>query len=276
LPVYLVAIISAICGSWILAFISSCVCVVHLCWVLPDFLRGSTNNGQVVEDSQLRVFSSNLLMVNKNWDGILQEIKEHNPDVILLQEYSHPWHTSFENNNITNTYPHTIYDIRDDSFGVAIYSRLPLNNATIWFTQEIPVAQANVRLRCGREIVVMSLHPLPPRTLEYTAWCDAQMHEITKTVSEINVPLLIAGDFNGTQHNAWVNKLSTGKMRSCHEDRGRGSAVTFPNGVFPLPPVRLDHIFISKHVACLSIQEGIGAGSDHRPLITNVALFRQI
>jgi len=77
LPVYIIAISCAICGSWILAITATCICILHLYWVLPDFLRGASKNAQIVEGSQLRVFSSNLLMVNQNRAGILLEIQKN-------------------------------------------------------------------------------------------------------------------------------------------------------------------------------------------------------
>ena len=39
------------------------------------------------------------------------------------------------------------------------------------------------------------------------------------------------------------------------------------------PPVRLDHVLVSQHVVPLGIREGVGKGSDHKPVIVDLALM---
>lgn len=52
-----------------------------------------------------------------------------------------------------------------------------------------------------------------------------------------------------------------------HERRGRGWATTWPRGRWPLPPLmRLDHVLVTPEVTVQSVREGVGRGSDHRPL----------
>ena len=65
------------------------------------------------------------------------------------------------------------------------------------------------------------------------------------------------------------------RLRSAHVDRGRGYAITWPNGMFPLPPIRIDHALLSPEVECLAISEGIGTGSDHRPLVVDLRVHGQ-
>jgi endonuclease/exonuclease/phosphatase (EEP) superfamily protein YafD len=85
-------------------------------------------------------------------------------------------------------------------------------------------------------------------------------------------PVVIIGDFNATQHSLVYKQLKNGGLRSAHDDCGRGYATTWPNGHWPLPPIRIDQAFISPDVTCLKIVEGQGAGSDHKPLILDIAL----
>ena len=46
---------------------------------------------------------------------------------------------------------------------------------------------------------------------------------------------------------------------------------TWPNGLFPLPPMRLDHVFVSRDLTALDVAVGTGAGSDHRPVVARIA-----
>jgi endonuclease/exonuclease/phosphatase (EEP) superfamily protein YafD len=69
-------------------------------------------------------------------------------------------------------------------------------------------------------------------------------------------------------------------LLSAHERLGHGMDTTWPNGMtravlglpFPLPPIRLDHVFTTPNIVPLSIREGRGIGSDHKPVITRLAI----
>ena len=52
---------------------------------------------------------------------------------------------------------------------------------------------------------------------------------------------------------------------------GRGFGFTWPNGMFPYPPIRLDHVFVSRDLGVRSARVGEGVGSDHRPVVADVA-----
>ena len=86
-------------------------------------------------------------------------------------------------------------------------------------------------------------------------------------------PLIIIGDFNTTQHSRFYRQLTDAGMIDAHRQHGRGLTTTWPNGWSPgVPPIRVDQAMISPDLACLDISEGIGAGSDHKPVILEVAL----
>jgi len=85
-------------------------------------------------------------------------------------------------------------------------------------------------------------------------------------------PLIVVGDFNATQYSRVYEELKNAGLRSAHEDRGRGYATTWPNGMVPVPPIRIDQAFLSADVGCRAIEEGIGIGSDHKPLVLDVEI----
>jgi len=85
-------------------------------------------------------------------------------------------------------------------------------------------------------------------------------------------PLVVVGDCNATQYSAVYQRLTADRLRSAHEDRGRGYATSWPNGQLWLPPIRIDQAFISREVECLDIKEGEGRGSDHKPLILDIKI----
>jgi hypothetical protein len=92
---------------------------------------------------------------------------------------------------------------------------------------------------------------------------------------EARHPLIVIGDFNATQNSRVYKDLKIGGLRSAHEDRGRGYVTTWPNGWSLIPPIRIDQAFLSADVTCQDITEGIGTGSDHKPLILDVQIVAQ-
>jgi endonuclease/exonuclease/phosphatase (EEP) superfamily protein YafD len=95
---------------------------------------------------------------------------------------------------------------------------------------------------------------------------------IERVVTKEQGPVAVIGDFNATQFSRVYRQLQEGGLRSAHEDRGRGTATTWPNLDFPFPLIRIDQVLLSPEVACISIEEGDVPGSDHRSLIVDLAV----
>jgi len=126
----------------------------------------------------------------------------------------------------------------------------------------------------GREVELLSVHLLPPRTAAYVPFFRQGIEGVLAIVRRLGSrPFVLAGDFNATPDSAFADR-----MRPLADDvwdlAGRGLGATWPNGVFPLPPVRLDHVYVSRDLTALDAQVGVGAGSDHRPLVARIARRR--
>ncbi len=271
LPAYPVALVARLGRRWALASVALAIAGFHTILVLPDLLPGAPLPDDLEERATIRLVGANLLMVNPDTDGIAREILAADPDVILVQEYSPRWATSFERHGILAAYPHAVGVVREDSFGIAILSRLPLERAELVDVAGLPVARATVVVGEQR-LRLIGVHTLPPRLPEYTATWREQMAWLRTAALAEPRPLAVIGDLNATQHSRRYQRLTHAGLVSAHRRCGRGWATTFPNGVFPVPPIRLDHALVSPELVCVAIREGEGAGSDHRPLIVDLAL----
>ena len=83
----------------------------------------------------------------------------------------------------------------------------------------------------------------------------------------------MAGDFNASPYNRTVHRIYDLGLDSAHERRGRGLAATWPNGKQPFTPVQLDHVFVDDAIAVLDIRELRGTGSDHKPVLVDLAVM---
>jgi endonuclease/exonuclease/phosphatase (EEP) superfamily protein YafD len=258
----------------ILALVCLFLAVCHAVWVWPDYLPlllGSSPSAAKEESASLKIFSANLYSRNVHREAMLAEIDAVAPDLILLQEYSSPWREALSHEDFRRRYPYRLGQVREDSFGIAIYSKRPFVDTSLWISGGVPQAEVFIE-HGGQAIRVINWHPLPPRTLEYHATWQRQYDQLFVKLAPLDAPTLIVGDFNATQHARQMRRLAQHGYRSAHEVTGRGYAVTWPNGTAWIPPMRLDHAMMSRHFECIAIREGAGRGSDHKPVIVEFVL----
>jgi endonuclease/exonuclease/phosphatase (EEP) superfamily protein YafD len=223
---------------------------------------------------RLRVMSCNLLTVNRDFDGILAEIRAADPDILLLQEYSNPWHEA-AHPTLRSAYPHFSFVTRDDAFGVAMYSKSPFvehpdNRVPIG---RVFVEQTRAVVRFGgRDVAVYNIHLLPPRRLNYTLEGRVQFADLLKNLSEEKLPYAMGGDFNLTNDTPQHRDLRRIGARDVHDVVGQGRGATWPvNSFFRyVPGLRLDHVYVGPGLTPVRAETGVGRGSDHRPVITEL------
>ena len=172
---------------------------------------------------------------------------------------------------LLDEYPHSLVRVREDSFGAAVLSKRPLADSSIWMLGDVPMLLVTVVLD-DASVQIVNWHPLPPRTPRYVAIWNDQYAALDQWVAEQSGPVLIIGDFNATQHARWMQQILQSGFQSAHVQTGRGYAVTYPNGTSRVPPIRIDHLLMSSHCVCRQIREGVGRGSDHKPLLADLIL----
>lgn len=236
--------------------------------------------------ARLRVMSTNLLAPRLSTD-LAHEIRDSDADVVLVQEASDEWWALLEMEGVFERYPHRIEETHSfhlDYMGIAILSRLPITDSLIVPLADpyIPIARIDVEV-AGLPLRLYSVHTLPPYFPSYLHTHLAQFEQIERMAREdidsgAFHAVLLAGDFNATPTSHSYRVLREAGFIAAHDSVGRGFAFTWPNGVFWLPPMRLDHLFMLEREAntthVLSVREGIGGRSDHRPLIVDLAFTR--
>jgi len=138
-----------------------------------------------------------------------------------------------------------------------------------WLT-ELPEMRGVLSFE-GHDIELLNIHLLPPRTGAYVPYFRAGTDGVVDIIRRLGArPFILAGDFNATPDSYFV-----ARMRVLADDvwelAGHGFGATWPNGIFPVPPIRLDHVFLSRDLTATSVTVGTGSGSDHRPLIATIA-----
>ena len=269
-----IAAVATITRQYRLAIVCLPLVLITVVWPYLNFgpRRNLASKGPV-----LRVISANLLMINQNTEPILDEIEQSNADIVFLQEYTDHWDRAFTQ-RFGGKYPNRIIHPQEDSFGAAIYSRLPFvgpgrtsDEMGKWGIVQL-TALVDVR---GTTVMCRNIHLIPPRKLNYTIEHFDEMRDFVEELTNSrDNPVIVAGDFNFTGSTRQARAIEAAGYHDAFVEAGSGRGSTWPvNDFFRyLPGIRLDHIFLSPALTCRNIQTGTGYGSDHRPLIAEIAV----
>lgn len=230
----------------------------------PPFGADDPGTGRTI-----RVVSTNQLMVNPQLDAYRDELLAAEPDVLVVQEFTPDLQARLQ-----GRFAHAIERPAWHSFGGAIYSRFPIVQQRTLTVARVEVIQATLNLGAGEQLAVWNVHTLPPFSAENHRDWLVQVESIASLAAREAGPLVVAGDFNLTRHHQGYRRL-TAAMDDAHRRCGRWVAWTWPNASLfgvPLPPVRLDHVFLKGSPRCAAIRELPGVGSDHRPIVVELTL----
>lgn len=272
LPAYPVAALAGAFRRWAILGMAGVAVAFHLAWVLPDY--GPAEDIPAGADSapRLRLMTANVFFGNEDFSGIASEILEVDPDVLFLQEFGAVLQAELRESGVEARYPYREVVYENRYFGSSMYSKFPLSDVSSVDAGGRPLLRATVQVG-GIDVRLYELHPTSPAFGRHLArdWNDG-WKVITAELAAESGPVIVAGDFNMTQHHKWYGVLKGDGFDNCHEERGRGNATSWPQQR-KLRPVRIDQVFHSDEVVCLSIREGRGEGSDHKPLIAELAIL---
>ena len=255
-----------------LAVVAGAVAALQLVWVAPDLRPDRPRPVDAGDGPRLRVFTANLLYVNGDMGGIAEELRAARPDVVALQEVSPLNLAALEAAGVLADYPYRLAAPRLDPFGSAVLSRLPLEDSELLLVAGLPLPRTTVVVG-DRRVRLYDAHTRAPIGEGIGTW-KAQLAELRRMVEAEDGPRVVAGDLNATSgHRAYRDLLQAG-LRDAHVERGRWWVTTWPTDRRWVPPLaRLDHVLVSPEVVVVDVREGTGRGSDHRPVIADLALL---
>jgi endonuclease/exonuclease/phosphatase (EEP) superfamily protein YafD len=261
--------------SWILVGTTfACLCR-QAWWILPYTpLWPSEVEACLDQDPQrrLRVLTANVLTPNRNSDALIALVRQNRPDVLVTLESDGWWQERLD--VLSDDMPHSIKCPLDNLYGMHVYSRLPLIDAEISYLveEDVPSMHALVTLRNGDNVRMHFLHPAPPSPTENekSEERDAELVIVARSVADSDEAIIVTGDLNDVAWSSTTRLFR--KISGLMDPRiGRGLFNTF-HADYPVLRWPLDHLFHSRHFTLVSIRRLHSIGSDHFPLLTELAL----
>jgi endonuclease/exonuclease/phosphatase (EEP) superfamily protein YafD len=251
------------------------VAICHLFFFAPQMQSATALPKDVATAPHFSLLSHNIRYDNENPSLEVGEIQRVNADIVFLQEITPHGYQLLRDAGAFTAYPYHVLDTRNGATGLAMFSKFPLREATVksgpGYPQQRAVADMN-----GRQIVLWNVHLRSPVAGPIEDW-RGDLDYLRNNLQAETGDVLVAGDFNATWSHTPFRKLIEGGYREAANDRGRGLARTWPVdgklGQRTKGFIRIDHVLTRNKVRPVTIAEGTGSGSDHRAVITQLALL---
>ncbi len=241
----------------------------------PSLWMMRSKSPPAAQGRALTVMTANLLVVNRNTGPVIAEIREAAPDILFLQEYASHWHDALMD-ELGTDYPYVCGIQREDSFGAAVYSKIPFVGKPTRYlsmgTSGVPQIRAVVDVE-ETHVAVYNIHLLPPRRFDYVQEQRLQFADLLDHLQAEQLPLIMCGDFNFTFMSGFAASLRKLGLADAHAGAGHGQGRTWPGTLFLrwMPGLRLDQIWTSSDLTCTECRTGVGTGSDHRPVVARIS-----
>ena len=221
--------------------------------------------------SRIALLTTNVFQDCRDAGALLQIIDDADPDLVLAVE-TDEWWSSRLTEALQTRYPHVLTYPLSNGYGMSMFSRLELLQPIVRFLVDdaIPSIKTGVRLRSGAAIDLYGLHPQPPAPLQDSTERDIELVLVGVEIKSTGRPSVVLGDLNDVAWSPTTAEFArAGDLRDPR--RGRGFFNTYPAR---LPGLRypLDYVFHTKHFSVCNMRVLPKTGSDHLPLIAELAL----
>lgn len=240
------------------------VAVLNAAYVVPWYTGASDD--RCTSHETVRVVVANLLTSNRDYEAVRGLIDRTAPDVLVLLEYASHFERELE--GTLDTFDHTLTRRRRDNFGMAIYSEIPWESTEVLRPADGPAPQFHVVLRHrDTPVHLWAVHPLPPVKSSYMQQRNELLDHVGRQSAKVDGPVVVAGDLNTTMWSSAYRDLAARGFENARASRGL--LATWPSS---LPVLPIDHVLHTDEVAACGMRVGPAIGSDHRPLVVDLAL----
>ena len=261
----LAVVIVALARWWLPAAVGAAASVLLLLAVWPQYAPGGP---AAAPDSPIvRLYVANLYAMNDDVAAMRASIEASDADIIALVEFGEAPNAAI--NTLLAGYPHREITERvvrsEDAVRSVIASRYPLSRrSTEGNERQMIAAVADTPIGPVR---VVGVHLTRPWPFQFQWGQIIQTQNLIDHIEGAREPVVMAGDFNS------VASARIGRML-----RSEGGLIHAPGwpGTWPAAapgPLRMtiDQVYHTRDIAVARRRLGAPTGSDHRPVIVDLA-----
>lgn len=242
--------------------VSLILAMINLIIIVP-FLPVKQNTKS---NDSFRVMLINVNTSSGKPEKVVKLIKRLSPDTVVLEEVDGNWISAIK--AVSNDYPFQITAPRDDNFGIALLSRVPIRNQKILKQgfADIPTVYAELETN-SVTYKIIGTHPLPPASSEYAKDMHSHLDELANLIPKIGGNIILVGDLNNTP---WTYRFRRFTRNSGLKNASswHGINPSWPSfaGPFGIP---IDHCLYRGDIQPISIFKAGNTGSDHSSIIAD-------
>lgn len=226
--------------------ITSFLCCATLCLYLQrsagsqEFRYGYTapNN-----ERRLRLVHFATSNTDGDYSTNIKSIIAEKPDIISVQEVTPDWDEALQR-LLEKDYPNYRTFKRIDNYGIAIFSKYPLNRIDTFETNHVPNIIGSIRVdSLYPDVFFVASQTVPPINTTSYAAIRYHLSRIAASVRAIDAPILTFGNYNCVP---WSSEIQRFRDETNLSDGHRYFS--------PDAPSPTDFIFFSSHFNCLSFE----------------------
>ena len=248
---------------WKTLLLTTVIISIHLAQILPYYQAPSPTNAKGPE---IKVFSSNFLVTNDDFETIKTVIAKEKPDTIVILEADYGWRE--QKSMFEAEYPYITISEKNGSFGIVMASKYPVEYKHFTLAG-YEALEADLTVN-GSPFRIIGVHPFPPSRSDLAELRNQQFEELIAKINSDKIPTAVMGDFNSSPWSPHFKELmaETGLKDAA---LGFGIINTW-NVNIPLLKIPIDHVLTSPEIETLDFHRAVDVGSDHYPIVASLRL----
>jgi endonuclease/exonuclease/phosphatase (EEP) superfamily protein YafD len=242
-------------------------------WLLSPFYASPAvprpSQGATTAPVRLRVVTLNVWARNVQHERVIDFLRKTAADIVVLEEVYPAWVPHLK--SLEADWPHHTSLTREVRFGMAIFSRWPLDHDRNEFLSDhVPVIAARVLVQ-DTPLAIFGVHLSRPLTRAGSARQTLQLAELPKLLEDKSLEQIILGDFNATP---WTPAFFDFRSHAGLSDTrlSLGVHASWPSGLPSALRIPIDHCLVSKNIRVVRHELGPSVGSDHLPVIVDLEI----
>ncbi|MEY4927278.1 MAG: hypothetical protein RI894_1714 [Bacteroidota bacterium] len=226
--------------------VTSFLCCATLCLHLQqsagsqEFRYGYT---QPNNERRLRIVHFSTTNTDGDYTRNIKEIVAAKPDIISVQEVTPDWDDALQT-LLEKDYPNSRSFKRIDNYGIAIFSKYPLNRIDTFETNHVPNIIGSIRVdSLYPDVFFVASQTVPALTANSYETIRHHLSCIAARVKNINAPIITFGNYYCVP---WSSEI-----QSFRDDTNLSDGHRYFSPDAPSPT---DFIFFSHHFNCLSFE----------------------
>ncbi len=262
-------VVGLVLRRWAIAGVAGVAALALGLAMVPRALAGPEGEAR---GPRLVVMTSNVYVGQADARAILRIAREHDVDVLSLQELRPQLMRRLDRVGALEQFPGRSVDPREGASGSGVLSRRPLE-AMETAPNAKGHAQPEVVLRVpgAPPVWVKAVHPSPPVSSTAAPGWQEAMAALPGADARGDVEIM-AGDFNATLDHRELRALLGRGWVDAADAVGEGFTWTWPARPRRALPLTIDHVLVDRRVRVEDVTVVRVPGSDHRAVIAELRL----